>query len=294
MSFDNFKFDQVSSRIKRIPNLLVEGKIIESKGLVYKTQLSKATIGSLVEFKTDTGYKCLGEVVSLEGHFCTVMPYEEISGINSATRVSLMPRSDKVALTENLLGRVVNYQGQPMDDFGVLKGPFEKRELFSPPINPLKRPPIKEHLSLGINAIDGFNSIGKGQRISILAGSGVGKSVLMGMIARNTSADVNVIALIGERGREVREFIENDLGEEGLKRSIVVVATSDTSALIRLRAANFACTVAEFFRDRNKDVLFMMDSITRFSMAQREISLSAGEPPGKKDTLLVFLPSFQS
>ena len=145
---------------------------------------------------------------------------------------------------------------------------MKKRGLFSPPINPLKRPPIKEHLSLGINAIDGFNSIGKGQRISILAGSGVGKSVLMGMIARNTSADVNVIALIGERGREVREFIENDLGEEGLKRSIVVVATSDTSALIRLRAANFACTVAEFFRDRNKDVLFMMDSITRFSMAK--------------------------
>ena len=135
---------------------------------------------------------------------------------------------------------------------------------------------------MGINAIDGFSSVGKGQRIAILAGSGVGKSVLLGMIAKNTTADVNVIALIGERGREVREFIENDLGEEGLKRSVVIVATSDTSALIRLRSAYFACTVAEFFRDKNQDVLFMMDSITRFSMAQREISLSAGEPPGQK------------
>ncbi len=280
--FDNFDFTSVQNKINRVPNTFEQGKILESKGLVYKTNLSKATIGSLVEFETDLGEKTIGEVVSLNADTCVVMPYEELAGINSSTRVSLLPRSDKVAVSENLLGRVINYRGEVLDDFGPVKGPFEKRSLFSSPINPLKRPPVKENLSLGINAIDGFTSVGKGQRLAILAGSGVGKSVLMGMIAKNTTADINVIALIGERGREVREFIENDLGEEGLKRSIVIVATSDTSALIRLRSAYFACTVAEYFRDRNKDVLFMMDSITRFSMAQREISLSAGEPPGQK------------
>ena len=158
----------------------------------------------------------------------------------------------------------------------------EARSIYGSPLNPLERPPIREPLDTGIHAINCFMTAGKGQRFAIMAGSGVGKSVTLGMIAENSSSDVNVIALIGERGREVLEFIENDLGPEGLKRSVVVVATSDSSALIRMKAAYVATTIAEYFRDRNQDVLLMMDSITRFAMANREISLSAGEPPGQK------------
>lgn len=181
-----------------------------------------------------------------------------------------------------MLGRVIDFQGNPLDGKGPIEGPYEKRSIFGTPINPLDRPPIRKPLDTGINSINCFITAGRGQRMAIMAGSGVGKSVLMGMMAKNTDSDVNVIALIGERGREVLEFIESDLGPEGIKRSVVIVATSDTSALIRMKAAYAATTVAEYFRDRNKDVLLMMDSITRFAMAAREISLSTGEPPGQK------------
>jgi len=183
-----------------------------------------------------------------------------------------------------MLGRVVDFQGNPMDGKGPIdnRAGLETRSIFGEPINPLDRPPIREPLDVGVNAINTFITAGKGQRLAIMAGSGVGKSTLMSMIARNTKADINVIALIGERGREVLEFIESDLGVEGLKRSVVVVATSDTSALIRSKAAYTATTIAEYFRDQNKDVILMMDSITRFAMAQREIGMSTGEPPGQK------------
>jgi flagellum-specific ATP synthase len=169
-----------------------------------------------------------------------------------------------------------------MDDKGEIEGPFESRGILGSSMNPLDRPPIRTRIDSGINAINSFMTLGMGQRLAIMAGSGVGKSVLLGMMAKYSNADVNVIALIGERGREVLEFIESDLGEEGLKRSVVIVAPSDSSALIRMKAAYFATTVAEFFRDQNKDVLLMMDSVTRFAMANREISLSAGDPPGQK------------
>jgi flagellum-specific ATP synthase len=181
-----------------------------------------------------------------------------------------------------MLGRVIDFQGNPLDNKGPITGTFERRSIFGTPMNPLDRPPIREALDTGINSINCFITAGKGQRLAIMAGSGVGKSVLMGMIARNTNADINVIALIGERGREVLEFIQSDLGEEGLKRSVVVVATSDTSALIKTKAAYTATTIAEYFRDQGQDVLLMMDSITRFAMANREIALSTGEPPGQK------------
>jgi flagellum-specific ATP synthase len=210
------------------------------------------------------------------------MPYNEISGINSETRIHLKEIVTEIEISANMLGRVIDFQGRPMDNKGPIEGPFERRSIFGTPINPLDRPPIREALDTGINSLNCFMTAGKGQRLAIMAGSGVGKSVLMGMIARNTSADINVIALIGERGREVLEFIQSDLGEEGIKRSIVIVATSDTSALIRTKAAYTATTVAEFFRDQGKDVLLMMDSITRFAMANREIALSTGEPPGQK------------
>jgi len=258
------------------------GKIIASKGMVYEAAVPKAILGSCVEFRAENGEKSLGEVVAISGQNCMVMPYDEISGINSETTIHLKEVVTEINISEEMLGRVIDFQGQPIDGKGPIGGQFSKKSIFGVPLNPLDRPPIREALDVGINSINSFITAGKGQRLAIMAGSGVGKSVLMGMIARNTSADINVIALIGERGREVLEFIQSDLGEEGLKRSVVIVATSDTSALIRAKAAYTATTIAEYFRDKNKDVLLMMDSITRFAMANREISLSVGEPPGQK------------
>lgn len=258
------------------------GKIIASRGMVYEATVPRAILGSNVEFIAENGESSLGEVVAINGQNCMVMPYNEISGINSETKIHLKDIVTEINISSNMLGRVVDFQGNPLDGKGPIGGPFDKRSIFGTPLNPLDRPPIREPLDTGINSINSFITAGKGQRLAIMAGSGVGKSVLMGMIARNTDADINVIALIGERGREVLEFIQSDLGEEGLKRSVVVVATSDTSALIRMKAAYTATTIAEYFRDQGSDVLLMMDSITRFAMANREIALSTGEPPGQK------------
>ncbi len=259
------------------------GKVFANRGMVYEINLAKAPLGSNVEFVTEFGDKSLGEVVGISGNRCMAMPYEELSGINSETRVYLKELTTTLKITESFIGRVIDFMGNPIDG----KGPIESinpenRSIYGHAMNPLERPPIREALDTGVHAINCFMTAGKGQRFAIMAGSGVGKSVTLGMIAENSSADVNVIALIGERGREVLEFIESDLGPEGLKKSVVVVATSDTSALIRMKAAYVATTIAEYFRDRNQDVLLMMDSITRFAMANREISLSAGEPPGQK------------
>lgn len=258
------------------------GKIIASRGMVYEASVPRAVLGSNVEFIAENGERTLGEVVAIQGQNCMVMPYDEISGINSETKIHLKEIVTEVKISASMLGRVIDFQGNPLDNKGPIEGPFENRSIFGVAMNPLDRPPIREPLDTGINSINCFITAGKGQRLAIMAGSGVGKSVLMGMIAKNTNADINVIALIGERGREVLEFIQSDLGEEGIKRSVVVVATSDTSALIKTKAAYTATTIAEYFRDQGSDVLLMMDSITRFAMANREISLSTGEPPGQK------------
>lgn len=258
------------------------GKVYSSKGLLYEISLARAVIGANVEFVTEYGHRCLGEVVSIQGSRCLAMPYEEIPGINSETKVFLKDLTTTINVSDELLGRVVDFQGLPMDGLGPIEDIDSVRSIFGETLNPLNRPPIRESLDTGVNAINAFMTAGKGQRLAVMAGSGVGKSVTMGMIAQKSNADVNVIALIGERGREVLEFIENDLGEEGLKRSVVIVATSDQSPLIRVKAAYCATTIAEYFRDQGKDVLLMMDSITRFAMAHREISLNAGEPPGQK------------
>tara|TARA_B100001971_G_C18268012_1_gene596304 strand:+ start:63421 stop:64794 length:1374 start_codon:yes stop_codon:yes gene_type:complete len=259
------------------------GKILSSNGMIYEAALPRAVIGCNVEFHTQTGEKCLGEVVGIDGAKCKVMPYEDINGINSQTKIYLKDLTTTINVSEAMLGRVVDFQGNPIDGKGPIDGnSAQTRSIFGEPINPLDRPPIRQSLDTGINAINAFITAGKGQRLAIMAGSGVGKSTLMGMVARNTNADINVIALIGERGREVLEFIQSDLGEEGLKRSVIVVATSDTSALIRAKAAYTATTIAEYFRDKNQDVILMMDSITRFAMANREIGMSVGEPPGQK------------
>ena len=260
------------------------GKVHSNNGMVYEVNLSRAVIGANVEFVTEFGERSFGEVVAINGNRCMAMPYDEISGINSETRVFLKDLTTNISISKKLLGRVVDFQCRPIDG----KGPIEEddgdeiRSIFGTAINPLDRPPITESLDTGIHSINCFMTSGKGQRLAIMAGSGVGKSVTMGMIAKNTNADINVIALIGERGREVLEFIENDLGPEGLSRTVVIVATSDQSPLIRIKAAYTATTIAEYFRDQSADVMLMMDSITRFAMAYREISLNAGEPPGQK------------
>lgn len=258
------------------------GKVYANRGMLYEITLPKAVIGSQVEFITEFGDSCMGEVVSIEGGKCLAMPYEEMTGINSETRVHLKNLTTHIKLSNELLGRVVDFQAKPIDGKPPITSEIETRSIFGAQMNPMDRPPIRESLDTGIHSINCFMTAGKGQRLAILAGSGVGKSVLLGMMAKKTKADVNVIALVGERGREVLEFIENDLGEEGLKKSVVIVATSDSSPLMRIKAAYAACTVAEYFRDQGKDVLLMMDSITRFAMAYREITLNAGEPPGQK------------
>lgn len=279
---DSLDFNQILKSIdNKVPYEKV-GKIIASRGMVYEASVPRAVMGSNVEFVAENGERTLGEVVSINGSHCMVMPYNEISGINSETKIYLKDIVTEIKVSPGMLGRVIDFQGNPLDGKGPIEGSFEKRSIFGTPLNPLDRPPIREPLDTGINSINCFITAGKGQRLAIMAGSGVGKSVLMGMISKNTNADISVIALIGERGREVLEFIQSDLGEEGLKRAVVVVATSDTSALIRMKAAYAATTIAEYFRDQNKDVLLMMDSITRFAMASREIALSTGEPPGQK------------
>ena len=226
---------------------------------------------------TDHKIETRAEVIGFKDDYVLLMPYEEIGGIGVGSMVENLGVKFSVKVGDELLGKKLNGLGEPMD--GTVIKTMDTYPAEAAPPDPLKREMIKETLTLGVKAVDGLLTIGKGQRIGIFAGSGVGKSTLLGMFARNTKADINVIALIGERGREVREFIERDLGEEGMRRSVVVIATSDKPALARKKAAKTATAIAEYFRDQGKDVLLMMDSLTRFSMAQREIGLAAGEPP---------------
>lgn len=220
----------------------------------------------------------LAEVVGFKDNIVSLMPLGSLDGIGPGSQVIATGKSMHVSVSDNLLGRVLDGLGNPMDDKGAI-GSSVLYPIYNDPPEPLNRKIIKAPLHTGVKAIDGLLTIGKGQRIGIFAGSGVGKSTILGMLARNTSADINIICLIGERGREVNEFIENDLQKDGLRRSVVVVATSDQPALVRLKAAYVATTIAEYFRDQGKDVLLMMDSLTRFAMAQREVGLSIGEPP---------------
>lgn len=219
----------------------------------------------------------MAEVVGFRDNRILLMPFENVEGIGPGSIVENTGSVLKVPVGEQLLGKVVDGLGRPIN--GEILESTEAYSVEAPPPDPMEREIISEVLPLGVKAVDGLITVGKGQRIGIFAGSGVGKSTLLGMFARNTKADINVIALIGERGREVREFIERDLGEEGMRRSVVVVATSDKPALIRNKAAKTATAIAEYFREQGKDVLLMMDSLTRFSMAQREIGLASGEPP---------------
>ncbi len=229
-------------------------------------------------YSGESGGQIPAEVVGFKNDRMLLMPYAEMTGISSGNFVRNTGRQLQLKVGPFLKGRIINALGQPIDD----KGPFEGGEYYylgSGYINPLTRPPIRERMEFGVKAIDGLLTIGKGQRMGIFAGSGVGKSTLMGMIAKNVKADINVIALVGERGREVLEFVEKDLGEEGMARSVLVVATSDQPAMLRKKCPTVATGIAEYFRDQGLDVLLMMDSLTRFAMAQREVGLAVGEPP---------------
>jgi flagellum-specific ATP synthase len=258
------------------------GKVTEVTGMIIKGYLPGASIGSICEIFPATGEKkFLAEVVGFREKSVLMMPLGESRGVGLGSKVTLAKQIATIRVGNDLLGRVVDGLGRPIDK-GVEMESLTEVSLYSEVRNPLARRPIREPLDLGVRALNGPLTIGMGQRIGIMAGSGVGKSVLLGMMARNTKADVNVIALIGERGREVREFIENDLGVEGMKRSVIVCVTSDQSPLLRMRGAFVATAIAEYFSGMGKSVLLMMDSVTRFAMAQREIGLSTGEPPATK------------
>ncbi|MBP3603951.1 MAG: flagellar protein export ATPase FliI [Lachnospiraceae bacterium] len=258
----------------------IKGKVVNAVGLTIESKGPQAKLGDICHIysglKNADGKSALAEVVGFKEGKVLLMPYENVEGIGPGCSVENTGAPLKVHVNDGLLGKLVDGLGRLED--GMIPEGIEYSVEASPP-DPMSRKIIDEVLPLGVKAVDGLITIGKGQRIGIFAGSGVGKSTLMGMFARNTKADINVIALIGERGREVREFVERDLGEEGMKRSIVVVATSDRPALERKKAAQTATAIAEYFRDQGKDVLLMMDSLTRFSMAQREIGLASGEPP---------------
>lgn len=255
------------------------GHVTNVLGLIVEGYCLDAPVGATCEiYSLDKKNSCLAEVVGFKDEKVLLMLLGELRGIGRGSAIALRTTSATVKVGRQMLGRVLDGLGNPLDGGPELECE-EEFSIYSSPINPLRRARIHEPLDLGIRAINGMLTLGKGQRMGIIAGSGVGKSMLLGMMARSTRADVNVIALIGERGREVREFIERDLGAEGLARSIVICATSDVSPVVRMRAAYAASTIAEYFRKSGADVLFMMDSVTRFAMAQREVGLSAGEPP---------------
>lgn len=287
----NLKIDEgkYADRVSRAGFHRESGLICKSVGLTFEGYLPGATLGATVRIESDTHAPVDAEVIGFRDKRVVLMALDEVRGVNTQSRISVVQEEPSIPVGDFLIGRVIDGRGEPLDGKGPLYqagGPSSKRArmsgIYAAVNNPMDRTLISKPLDLGIKAMNGLLTCGKGQRLGIMAGSGVGKSTLLGMMARNTKADINVIALIGERGREVREFIEKDLGPEGLARSVIVVVTSEQSPLLRVRGAFVASTIAEHFSQRGADVLLMMDSVTRFCMAQREIGLSLGEPPASK------------
>ncbi len=271
-------FDVYESAIRSSNTIRACGVVKEVVGMVIEGQGPGVPIGGICSVEVKSGNTIPAEVVGFKNNRVLLMPLGDMRGIEPGSKIWVSHEQARVGVGEALLGRVLDARGIPLDD----KGPItfdDHYPLYADPLNPMDRPRIDTPVDVGVRAINACLTLGKGQRIAIMAGSGVGKSTLLGMIARHTAADVSVIGLIGERGRELRDFIERDLGPEGLKRSVVVVATSDQPPLIRLRGAYLATALAEYFRDMGKDVILMMDSVTRFAMAHREVGLSIGEPP---------------
>ncbi len=275
--------NKFSRAIEDTESIKMSGKVTQVIGLVIESKGPNVSLGELCYIKSrfPNVAPIPAEVVGFREGLVLLMPIGEMQGIGPGCEVISAQKTLQVKVGMELLGRVLDGLGNPMDGKGPILSKTEYPLQAEPP-DPLQRPRIKDSLYVGVRAIDGLITLGSGQRIGIMAGSGVGKSTLLSMIARNTEADISVISLVGERGREVRDFIERDLGEEGLKRSVVVVATSDKPALVRIKGAMTATAIAEYFRDQGRRVVLMMDSVTRFAMAQREVGLTIGEPPATR------------
>lgn len=279
----NINLEKFNTAIDHCKSMNMIGKVVQIVGLVIECNGPNVSMGELcyVHSHFEDVEPLPAEVVGFREGYVLLMPLGETKGIGPGCQVISAQKVLQVKVGPELLGRVIDGLGNPIDGKGPILCQKEYPIQADPPA-PLERPVIKDSLYVGVRAIDGLITMGQGQRIGIMAGSGVGKSTLLSMIARNTEADISVIALVGERGREVKEFIERDLGEEGLKRSVVVVATSDKPALVRIKGALTATAIAEYFRDRGRKVVLMMDSVTRFAMAQREVGLTVGEPPATR------------
>src|SRR5579863_9821334 len=271
----------LADQVARILPVGLSGCVNKLVGLTVSVSGFPAPLGSVCSIARENGASVSAEVVGFRDDETVLLPYSDLAGVRRGNQVTLVQSAPGIRVGDRLLGRVLDGRGRFVDN--LPPPPLPPRVgLASAPTSPLRRPRINAPLGTGIRAIDALLTCGKGQRLGIFAGSGVGKSVLMGQMARSSTADVNVVVLVGERGREVREFLEKDLGPTGLARSVVVVATSDEPALVRLRAAFVGTAIAEYFRDTGRDVLLMMDSVTRFALAQREIGLAAGEPPATR------------
>lgn len=259
-------------------SIQLEGRVVKVVGLIVEASGINTGVGSLCTIFTDAGASIMAEVVGFRDERVLLMPYGDVRGIRAGSRITLLEKGPEAEVGDGFLGRVVDGMGVPLDDKGAIV-PDARYPLYGKPLNPMHRRPITELMDVGVAAINTMVPLGRGQRVAIMAGSGVGKSVLMGMMAKHTTADVTVIGLVGERGREVKDFVENNLGPGGLAKSVVVAATSDTPPLVRMRGAYLATALAEYFRDQGKNVLLIIDSITRFAMSSRDVGLSAGEPP---------------
>jgi flagellum-specific ATP synthase len=268
--------------VRRTDPLEVSGRVVRTIGLVVESSGPRARVGEVCELRRGDGEPPLPlEVVGFREGLLLTVPLGTTTGIRPGDVIVARGGAATVPVGDALLGRVVDGLGRPIDGGGPI-GTTDEYPLIPPPLNPLDRDPVVTPIGTGVRAIDGMLTVGRGQRLGLFGGSGVGKSTLLGMMTRGTSADVTVIGLVGERGREVRSFLEHDLGPEGLRRAVVVCSTSDNPSLLRLRAAYTATSIAEYFRDQGKQVLLLMDSVTRFAMSQREVGLAAGEPPTAK------------
>ncbi len=274
-------FEQALRSIEQIDLARVAGRLVRVNGILLECVGCRLAIGQLCHVESVEHEMIEAQVVGFDREVTFLMPFKQPSGLIAGARVFPAGKSEGVMISDQWLGRVVNGLGEPLDDKGKLGGDTLLPQQL-PQVHPLRRQPVEAPLDVGVRAINGLLTIGKGQRVGLMAGSGVGKSVLLGMITRYTRADVVVVGLIGERGREVKEFIENSLQAEGLAKSVIVAAPADESPLMRIKATELCHTIASYFRDKGKDVLLLVDSLTRYAMAQREIALSLGEPPATK------------